>query len=888
MSLQDSVHDLAKSVAMVDFEDLPALVEIQDKLTQLVDEIESSDTSVFKAAQEQFGSLSGITGEAVTLIERIILRDVESEADSYKLVMDSIEYTQQIVDCAISGEEPGSITPPNFDGSASVQVVEEIDEELLTCWISGCETMLGDIEAVVLSLESDGATEETLADIRRTVHTLKGECGVLSLRAGQKLCHEAESLIDTTIENNEKFPADEVLDLLDWFKTYTGMLQKDFRAEPPEHEKLLARIMRDAGETAGETAQAQDAPSAPAPAESGAAAGGDSTPVEMQVSADTAENLNEFVCESREHIAGAEGALLELETDFENSELINTVFRGFHTIKGVAGFMGFGPIVEVAHEAETLLDSARQGKIILNSSYLDLILSSCDVLSRLLESLDAGPNASRGQLDVLIDKLKRAVAGEDPATLTGGASSAPAASQDAADTKSADTPPSENPAPAAPLANEPAEAESPTAEAKPQAPKKAAPAQKKKNNDQTVKVSTGRMDVLVDMVGELVIAHQMVMQDPSLSTVGDERTQRNMAHVVKIIRDLQEVAMALRMVTLRATFQKMARLVRDVSSKAGKKINFHMEGEDTELDRTVVDEIADPLVHMVRNACDHGIEGASDRVKAGKDPVGNLTLRSYHAGGSIVIEVQDDGRGLPREKILQKAVEKGVIPPERDPESLSDHEINNMIFAPGFSTADKVTDISGRGVGMDVVRRNIEALRGKVEIISKPGKGSTFVMKLPLTMAIIDGMVVCVGSQRYVLPTLAIRQTYRPTKDEIETVMGRGEMVSVRGTLLPLYRLKSVFNLTNGLDDPAEALAIVLENNDTCCALMVDEIIGQQQVVIKSLGEGIGKIQGVSGGAILGDGRVAPIIDIAGLIQNAQASKHAAQVTVRTTKQATV
>jgi len=306
-----------------------------------------------------------------------------------------------------------------------------------------------------------------------------------------------------------------------------------------------------------------------------------------------------------------------------------------------------------------------------------------------------------------------------------------------------------------------------------------------RGGDQSVRIDTAKLDALVDMVGELVIAHQMVMQDPALEGVGDQRTQRNMAHVVKIIRDLQEVAMALRMVTLKSTFQKMARLVRDVSGKAGKKITFHIEGEDTELDRTVVEEIADPLVHMIRNACDHGIEPASDRIKASKEPVGNLTLRAYHQGGSIVVEVADDGRGLSREKIVKKALERGLIPADRDPATISDHDIHNMIFAPGFSTADKVTDISGRGVGMDVVRRNIEALRGKVEIHSTPGKGSTFVMRLPLTMAIIDGMIIRVGDQRYVLPTLAIEQSFRPTPDQLHTAGGgRGEMAIDRKSVV--------------------------------------------------------------------------------------------------------
>ncbi len=384
-----------------------------------------------------------------------------------------------------------------------------------------------------------------------------------------------------------------------------------------------------------------------------------------------------------------------------------------------------------------------------------------------------------------------------------------------------------------------------------------------------MKVNTSRMDALVDMVGELVIGYQMVFQDEAIQGIKQQHTQRTLGHVSKIIRDLQEVAMSLRLVTLRSTFQKMARLVRDVSAKAGKNIRFHVEGEDVELDRNVVEEIADPLVHMIRNACDHGIEPAPDRVNAGKTPEGNLYLRAYHQGGSIVVEVADDGRGLRRDKIIEKAVNKGLIPADRDPAEVSDQELCNLIFAPGFSTAEKVTDISGRGVGMDVVRRNIEALRGKVEISSKHGEGSTFKMRLPLTMAIIDGMVVRVGSQRYVIPTLAIEQSFRPQDADIHTVIGRGEMVKVRGTLLPVHRAKTIFGLQDGADRIRDGLLVVLEAHNTRFCLLVDEIVGQQQVVIKNLGHGLAPIRGVSGGAILGDGRVALILDVGGLIQEA-------------------
>ena len=328
--------------------------------------------------------------------------------------------------------------------------------------------------------------------------------------------------------------------------------------------------------------------------------------------------------------------------------------------------------------------------------------------------------------------------------------------------------------------------------------------------------------------------------------------------------------MSLRMVNLKSTFQKMTRLVRDVSQKAGKQIEVTTDGEDVELDRNVVEAITDPLVHMIRNSCDHGVEGADERRAAGKSPLGHVTLRAYHSGGSIVIEITDDGRGLRREKLLAKAKAKGILPQDADEASMPDSEVFALIFLPGFSTAEKVTDISGRGVGMDVVRRNIEALRGKIEIRSTPGQGTTFLMRLPLTMAIIDGMVVRVGKQRYVLPTLSIQQSFRPKDADVKSAIGVGEMVSVRGSMLPIYRLNRVLNLNEGLDQIADALLIVMEADDSRFCLMVDEILGQHQVVIKTLTQTGQQLKGVSGGAILGDGRVALILDVAQVVSLAQ------------------
>lgn len=327
--------------------------------------------------------------------------------------------------------------------------------------------------------------------------------------------------------------------------------------------------------------------------------------------------------------------------------------------------------------------------------------------------------------------------------------------------------------------------------------------------------------------------------------------------------------MSLRMVPIDNVFRKMNRLVRDVARKMGKEVELILNGKDTELDRNVVEALNDPLVHMVRNSIDHGVEMPDERERVGKPRQGRVELKAYHQGGSINIEIIDDGKGLRKDKILKKAVDNGLVSPDAQ---LSDQEIYQLIFAAGLSTAEKVTDISGRGVGMDVVRQNMERLRGRIDISSVEGKGTTFTIRLPLTLAVIDGLIVKVGSNKYVLPILSIEQSLRPKSDQISTVQNRGELCMVRGQLLPLLRLHRMFNVTPRTEDPTEALVVIVQDNERRVCILVDELLGQEQVVIKSLGDGIDKVPGISGGAVLGDGNVSLILDVPGLIE--LATKH--------------
>ena len=382
--------------------------------------------------------------------------------------------------------------------------------------------------------------------------------------------------------------------------------------------------------------------------------------------------------------------------------------------------------------------------------------------------------------------------------------------------------------------------------------------------DSTVRVSTKRLDKLVDMVGEMVIAHSMIAQDEIVSHSQNHALLKKVTQTGKIVRELQDLSMSMRMIPLKATFQKMARLVRDVGRKVGKNVNLITEGEDTEIDRNLVDFINDPLVHMVRNSVDHGIESPEEREQAGKSPQGTIKLSAYHSAGNVVVEISDDGKGLNKELILQKAIERSLIEKGK---TLSDKEIYNLIFEPGFSTAQTVTDVSGRGVGMDVVRKNIETLRGQVEINSEAGKGSVFKINLPLTLAIIDGMVIRVASESYVLPTESIVRSIKPEPGQISTVFNEGKVLTIQGQLIPLFPLSRLYDIKQKEKEADEALVVIVEDDTTRAGIIIDELVGRQQVVVKSLGETMKGIPGISGGAIMPNGRVGLIIDVGGLIR---------------------
>ncbi|HAB19825.1 MAG TPA: chemotaxis protein CheA [Verrucomicrobiales bacterium] len=580
--------------------------------------------------------------------------------------------------------------------------------------------------------------------------------------------------------------------------------------------------------------------------------------------AEDAELLREFHSESLELLQNIEQGVLVLEANPKDPGTINSIFRAFHTFKGGAGFLHLDALRDLAHDLESLLDAARRSDLAITSDIIDLILAGADTLKQFTTEIGAQLDGTNVGAPIvvptkqLVGRVRAALRGEQ----------APVASR---------VPPPAPSVAAAPKAAEATAAIRAVTEAAPE-PKSPSPASgvpplsaggRPSSSPAAdgaagfVKLDTQKLDTLVDLVGELVIAQSMVIQNPDVQRLPSRTLARSLRQLGRITTDLQRNAMSLRMVPIRATFQKMTRLVRDLAAQQQKQAQLVLEGEETELDRGIVEQLADPLVHMIRNSVDHGIESPTDRQAKGKPMLGTIRLSAAHQRGGIVIRIQDDGKGLDRERILAKARERGLLKPNATP---SDAEIFALIFAAGFSTAETVTDISGRGVGMDVVRRNIEKLRGKVEIYSVAGQGTTFTILLPLTLAIIDGMLVGVGDDRYIIPTLSVRESFRPRPGMVSTVHERGEVVSVRGRLTPLLRLGQHLGTPGRAAEPEEGIIVVVESGDAARGLLVDELIGKQEVVIKNLGETFKRQNLLAGAAILGDGRVGLILDVDTLV----------------------
>ncbi|MBU0691218.1 Hpt domain-containing protein [bacterium] len=776
------------------------------------------------------------------------------------------------------------IQNPDKESKNSSDSSSIIDDAMVAEFLQKQESVLQDFEASCLEMENGDLTK--YSELKRQIHTWKGDSAILGLQELSDKLHKVEdALEDTAKEDYGKIP-DALLKLKDILASYFNDLLRTGTGAVAEIDEVIDKLTvvwseAEPAELAINYAdEAEDIQSDAAPEVEVDSTATSNMPIEskeFEIPPDVDNELvNEFRTESEEHIHNAEVALMSIESDPSDMDAVNVVFRAFHTIKGVASFVGLSYITEMAHKAENFLDRVRKGDLTLEGVYTDLAFEALDMLKHMIANMETAIENGRYTADcsyfLLIKRLENPTSASIPQApkaeqrkepvgqiLVSGGKADPIAVEEAL-RKQADG----DRRPIGELLVEEKAAKASDVVQAVRSQQADTAGVKAKSNEGTVKVSTSRLDNLINSVGELVIAQSMVSQDPDINRIASQSLSRNVSQLIKITRSLQELALSMRMVSVKPTFQKMARLVRDLARKSGKDVAFEMHGEDTELDRNMVEAIADPLVHMVRNAVDHGIERSDIRIANNKDPQGLVTLSAAHEGGSVVISLRDDGKGLDKERIYAKALERGIIDPNTQ---LTDSDMYNLVFQPGFSTAEKVTDVSGRGVGMDVVRTNIEKLRGSVIIDSEPGKGSIFKMRLPLTLAIIDGMVIRVGDQRFIIPTVAITESFRTTMKDIVTVRGRTEMVSLRGQLIPISRLHHIFDIKTGKKSITEGILVVAEGKDSRVALMADEMLGQQQVVIKRLGDIFDGMSAVSGGAILGDGTVSLILDIEGILR---------------------
>jgi two-component system chemotaxis sensor kinase CheA len=607
-----------------------------------------------------------------------------------------------------------------------------------------------------------------------------------------------------------------------------------------------------------------------------------------------------FFDESQEHLDSMEQQLMDLELDNPDAEQLNSIFRAAHSIKGGSGIFGFDALTGLTHIMENLLDKARQGTTQLNVSMVNVLLETVDLLKKTLDTYKNKEEIDQQSIDSGIQTLELVLADE-----SGMDAFAEITDNDSDDIEGFgffDQPKAAadedgfgffEAMPMKPQDNNKAygfhhknigdlnakdKASGPIASATPgkiNPSQKVSEQPKKITESASIRVDTGKIDSLVNLVGELVITQSMLaMIGSEITGAIEDKLQTALAELQRNTREIQESVMSMRMLPMSVTFNRFPRVVRDLSSKLGKKVDLQIEGGTTEIDKGMIEKLVDPLTHLVRNSIDHGIETVDERIAAGKSEMGTVILRAEQRGGSIEISITDDGAGLNRERILSKATENGLV---HDP-NMSDARVWDLIFDAGFSTATEVTDVSGRGVGMDVVRRNIEAIGGRIEIESSLGKGSVFRIHLPLTLAIVDGMCVSVGNQIFVVPLVNIVESIQPSKDQMKFI-SNDNLLWIREQYWPLIQLHKTMEIDNAIIEPDKAIVVLLESSKKRFALLVDALVGQQQVVIKSLEKHYKRVTGVAGATIMGDGGVAMILDVeslAGLVKppSTESKKH--------------
>lgn len=877
-SLSQQIDAIAEQMILGDFADLEVLGELHQAFSGLAQTLSEA------FPRGQLAALMAVDRIALGLGNGGLSSDEDHEFLTALASSFQVFVTQGFQESVLQlpgdrDAEQASELEASVDSGLATTLV---DADIMDEYLSHQESVVSEMEDLVLTYE-EHRNPGSITELKRLLHTAKGEAGVVGLGVIEQICHQVEDFIQ---ESGDGLLIDPLLEFKDWFEQSIIALRG--RQPLPAVTTLREQLVVPSGgpPEAGKRAAPVFAVDPAFQSEIEA--------LLQAVAIEDPEITADFVSETMEHFEVSDENLLILENDPENEMAIASIFRAFHTIKGTTSFLGLTPISRFAHVAENLLDAVRKQQLAFSGIVVDATFNALDSLKSMTRQLEASlvsgnefaPDPAIAQVFL---QLKHAIqhgpqygaslalggaAAGSGATLSGGmppgeddVSGVQAQWGPAAELDDHDPIPGEGSERASwsNLHDDPAEAPNGSG-ALGRAPSEGGSASGGQVLKQTMKIDADRIDLLLETIGELVIIESIVSQKAHLEGDGQSlELERNLAQLTKITRSLQDMGMSMRLIPIDNTFRKMARLVRDLSRKSGKRIELHIEGKDTELDKGMVEKLGDPLVHMIRNAVDHAIEpSAEDRIAAGKDPVGNITLRAYHQGGGIHIEIADDGRGLDRDAIVRKGLERGLI---TNPESMSDEEVFALIFASGFSTAARITDISGRGVGMDVVRSNIEGLRGNIRIASTKGVGTTFTLILPLTMAIIDGMIVKVGSDRYILPLLSIIESFKPTDQMISSIHGSGESLPFRNRMLPFFRLYRLFGIPGAKTLPSEGLVVVLEDAGRQIALMVDELLGQNQTVIKTLGAGIGSVEGIAGASIMPDGNPGLIVDVNGLFR---------------------
>ncbi|HMV80864.1 MAG TPA: chemotaxis protein CheA [Leptospiraceae bacterium] len=601
--------------------------------------------------------------------------------------------------------------------------------------------------------------------------------------------------------------------------------------------------------------------------------------------------LNEFISESFEDLKKIESCIVSIENCLNSDivpdpEMVNTLFRHMHSIKGSSGFFEMKEIVRLAHQAETVLDLFRKESLAITSDRLDLVLKARDQIQFLFESVEKN-GSDRGSEEITdsvilelkeLEKfseekkqkkeLKRFGLFSDPVSQSDEEIIIKKEEKFGFFTESDSDVQEKN--------SEDSEGNSKTAAEKKQKTVVSAQSRQNENtgfHDETrdIRIGTDKLDSLIDMLGELVIADAMVHRHSYSEILNVELLRKSVSQLNKITRYLQDLGLSMRMIPVAGLFKKMTRIVRDLAKKSGKNVRLETKGEETELDKIIIEQLSDPLLHIMRNAIDHGLETKEERESLGKDAVCIISLEAMHKGNEIWITVSDDGRGLNRTRILAKAREMNLT--DEDENSMSDSEVWDLIFHPGFSTAEKLTDLSGRGVGMDVVRKNIQRLKGRIDVQSIQGSGTTFFLRIPLTLAIIDAMIVMYSGRYYVIPTENIDRFIDLNTIVPSDLHGKQKVLDINGNLIPLVDLNLVFDYRESGEETGSRIAAVVGIEGRFAALQLDSIIGSQQVVVKHLPESMEHLQGVFGTAILGDGEVGLILDAEFIIKKYSTNK---------------